>query len=408
MSGLTHATRALRHPAYRRFFMAQSASLIGTWVQLVALSWLVWRLTHSPVWLGWTGFAAQIPILLLAPFAGVWSDRFNRRHLLMVTQSLSLSQSVMLAVLVLTGRVEAWHCLTLAGLLGCINAIDTPVRQSFTVAMVQDRADLPSAIALNSFMFNLARLLGPSLAGLVIARYGEATCFALNSLSYLGVIGVLATLHLPAPPPRSEAKGLLQALGDGARFAFQHPLIGPLLGQLALVSLLIAPYVQLMPIFAAQVFGGDARTLGLLIGAAGAGAVSATLVLATRRGLHSLPAIIGWGGMLAGGALAAFSQSRNLPWSLLLMLGVGAGVISTAASTNTLIQSCVPDDKRGRVMSLYTMAFLGVAPLGSLLLGHLAEYTSAPIALLGAGLVCLLGSLRFQWLRSRLASKKNH
>lgn len=394
-AGWQHAVRALRHRAYRRFFLAQSASLIGTWVQLVGVSWLVWRLTHDAAWLGWTGFAAQIPILLIAPFAGVWSDRFDRRRLLLVTQALSLLQSLGLALLVLTGTVEAWHCLVLAGLLGCINAFDTPVRQSFTVAMVADRADLPSAIALNSFMFNLARLLGPSVAGFLISAFGEAACFLLNGASYVGVLSVLATLRLPPPPRRAASGSVVTALLEGARFAWHHALIGPLLFQLMLVSALIAPYVQLMPIFAGQVFGGDARTLGLLIGAAGAGAVGATVMLATRPGIHGLPRVIGRGGLLAGLGLAGFAQSTVLPLSMTLMVAVGFGIISTAASVNTLIQSRVPDDKRGRIMSLYTISFLGLSPLGSLTLGHLSAAFGAPRVLAVAGLLCALGSLRF-------------
>jgi MFS family permease len=391
-TGAAHALRALRHPAYRRFFIAQSCSLIGTWVQLVGLSWLVWRLTHSAAWLGWTGFAAQIPILFLAPFAGVWADRFDRRRLLMVTQTLSLLQSLLLAALVLTHAALPWHCVVLAGLLGCINAFDTPVRQSFTVLMVTDRQDLPSAIALNSFMFNLARLLGPSIAGFLISAFSETACFLLNSVSYLGVLGVLFSLHVPHQLRGGGPRRLLAELQEGVRYAVGHPLIGTLLRQLALLSLLIAPYVQLMPIFAGQVFQGDARTLGLLIGAAGAGAVTATVFLATRQGVAGLPRVIAFGGLLAGAALAAFSQSRSLPWSMLLMVAVGAGIILTAASVNTLVQHSVADDKRGRVMSLYTMTFLGIAPIGSLVLGHLAERWTAPVTLGVAGLLCVAGT----------------
>ena len=395
MSRLAHALRALQHPFYRRFFAAQSASLIGTWVQLIALSWLVWRLTHSAAWLGWTGFAGQIPILLLAPFAGVWSDRFNRRRLLMVTQSLSCAQSLLLAFLVLSGRIQSWQCVALAATLGCINAFDTPTRQGFTVTLVPEKADLPSAIALNSFMFNLARLLGPSLAGLLISVFGETACFLLNGISYAGVLLVLSTLRLPTHAPRRVHGSLLTDLGEGLAYARRHAVIGPLLGQLALVSLLIAPYVQLMPIFAGEVFAGDARTLGLLIGAAGAGAIADTVFLATRRGILELPKLIAAGGLLAGSAMALFSQSRSLPLSLVLMVGVGAGIISGAASINTLIQAQVADDKRGRVLSLYTMAFLGVAPIGSLLLGQCAEHWTAPRVLLVAGLLCIAGSVRF-------------
>jgi MFS family permease len=396
MSGtFSHATRALKHTAYRRFFIAQGCSLVGTWVQLVAMSWLVWRLSHSAAWLGWTGFASQIPILFLAPFAGVWSDRFDRRKLLMVTQVLSLTQSVLLAVLVWTHTAQPWHCVVLAGTLGCINAFDTPIRQSFTVMMVVDKKDMPSAIALNSFMFNLARLIGPSIAGFMISAFSETACFLLNSVSYVGVIAVLYSLRLKNPPARPHNTNILFDLREGVHYAFHHPVIGRLLAQLMLLSLLIAPYVQLMPIFASQVFVGDARVLGLLIGAAGFGAVSATLFLATRGGIDILPTIIAGGSLTAGLCLALFSQSQSLPFSMLMMVGVGAGIISTAASTNTLVQHTVEDDKRGRVMSLYTICFLGIAPIGSLILGHLSEVWTAPIVLLCAGILCLLGTLRY-------------
>lgn len=393
--GLRHALRALRHPAYRRFFIAQACSLVGTWIQLVGVSWLVWRLSHSPAWLGWTGFAAQSPILLLAPFAGVWADRFDRRRLLMLTQTLSCLQSLLLAALTLSGSILPWHCVLLAGLLGCINAFDTPVRQAFTIRMVEDRRDLPSAIALNSFMFNLARLLGPSIAGVLASAWGETACFLVNSVSYAGVLVVLWSLRLPGAGHRGAHAGVLADLREGIRYVAGHAVIGPLLRQLGLVSLLIAPYVQLMPIFAGRVFGGDARTFGLLIGAAGLGAIGATVLLATRRQLQRLPALIAGGGILAGSAMVAFAQSRWLPLSTLLMVGVGAGIITTAASTNTLIQHCVDEDRRGRVMSLYTMTFLGLAPIGSLALGHLAEIWPAPAVLALAGLLCLAGSLRF-------------
>lgn len=359
------------------------------------MSWLVWRLTHSAAWLGWTGFAGQIPILFLAPFAGVWSDRFNRRKLLMVTQLLSLGQSLLLAALVWTHSAEPWHCVLLAGTLGCINAFDTPIRQSFTVMMVEDKKDMPSAIAMNSFMFNLARLIGPSIAGFMISAFSETACFLMNSVSYIGVIAVLFSLQLKNPPARPKALHLLADLAEGARYASGHPVIGRLLAQLCILSLLIAPYVQLMPIFAGQVFAGDARVLGLLIGAAGFGAVTATLFLATRRDIKILPVIIAAGSLLAGLCLALFSQSQSLPFSMVMMVGVGAGIISTAASTNTLIQHSVEDDKRGRVMSLYTISFLGIAPIGSLILGHLSEMWSAPLVLMCAGILCLLGTLRF-------------
>jgi MFS family permease len=394
-ASFSHATRALKHPAYRKFFIAQGCSLIGTWVQLVAMSWLVWRLSHSAAWLGWTGFASQIPILFLAPFAGVWSDRFDRRKLLMVTQLLSLIQSLLLAGLVWTNTAQPWHCVVLAGTLGCINAFDTPIRQSFTVLMVEDKQDMPSAIALNSFMFNLARLIGPSIAGFMITAFSEIACFLFNSISYVGVITVLFSLRMNSPPRRGQSSKVWSDLSEGVRYAYGHPVIGRLLGQLVILSLLIAPYVQLMPIFAGQVFAGDARVLGLLIGAAGFGAVSATLFLATRKGMSVLPNIIAAGSLTAGLCLAFFSQSQSLPFSMLMMVGVGAGIISTAASTNTLVQHTVDEDKRGRVMSLYTISFLGIAPIGSLILGHLSEIWSAPLVLLSAGLLCLIGTLRY-------------
>lgn len=399
----SHATRALKHSAYKKFFIAQGCSLIGTWVQIIAMSWLVWRLTHSPIWLGWTGFASQIPILFLAPFAGVWSDRFDRRKLLMATQLLSLSQSLLLAFLVATNLIEPWHCVALAGSLGCINAFDAPIRQSYTVTMVTDKKDLPSAIALNSFMFNIARLIGPTLAGFVISAFGEIACFLLNSVSYVGVLMVLASMQLAQPKPNHRNSGVISDLLEGLQYAFKHPLIAPLLIQLATLSFLLAPYAQLMPIFAGQIFEGDSRVLGLLIGAAGLGAVSATVFLASRREVSVLPKIILMGGLLGSLCLILFSQSRSLTFSMLMMMGVGAGIISTAASTNTLIQQTVAEDKRGRVMSLYTMTFLGIAPIGSLILGHLSAQWTAPYAFLSAGTLSLILTLNFSFKVKKLS-----
>ncbi|MBI3432782.1 MAG: MFS transporter [Hydrogenophilales bacterium] len=385
--------RALRHRNFRLFFFGQGTSLIGTWIQQAAMSWLVYRLTGSTLLLGFTAFAGQIPILLLAPVAGVWSDRFDRRKLWLGTQVLSLLQALALAGLAFSGFVAVWHIVVMAVLLGIITAFETPIRQSMMTHMVDDQSDLTNAIALNSFTVNVARLLGPTIAGLVIALVGEATCFLLNGLSYVAVI--VALLSMRVSQERSSKHGVACTLKDGLAYAFNAVEIRGSLLFLALVSFMATPYLVLLPVYAKDVFHGSAQTLGFLMSSAGLGAIVGTVFLASRKNVGKLRSVTLLAGTCAGIALMGFALSTTLWVSLLLMGLVGFGVVVTAASTNMSLQTAVEGRFRGRVMAMYTIAYLGVSPLGGLAAGVLADHIGTPDALFTGGLLCALGGLAF-------------
>jgi MFS family permease len=382
--------RALRHRNYRLFFVGQGTSLVGTWLTRVATSWLVYRLTHSAFLLGLVSFAGQLPTLVVAPLAGVLVDRWNRHRVLWVTQVLALVQSALLAAFTLTGRITVWLVLVLAAFQGLINAFDTPARQAFVVEMVEERQDLANAIALNSSMVNAARLLGPSLAGVLIAAVGEGLCFTIDAVSYLAVIASLFAMRVrPRTAPRTH-RPLLGELGEGLRYGLAFGPIRSILGLVAMVSLLGMPYTVLMPVFASQVVRGGAHTLGFLMAASGAGALLGVLWLASRPTVLGLGRVAGGAAGLFGLALVAFSRSRHLGLSLPLLAAAGAGMMVQLAASNTILQTIVDDDKRGRVMSLYTMAFFGMAPLGSLVGGWLGERIGAPATVLVCGLGVLV------------------
>ena len=389
--------RALRHRNYRLYFGGQLVSLVGTWMQQIAMSWLAYRLTDSVLVLGLVGFAGQIPVLVFAPFGGMWSDRVNRRRILIATQSAAMVQALVLAALTLSQAVQPWHLVALALVLGTINAIDIPARQAFVVHLVDDRADLSNAIALNSFAMNAARLLGPTVAGVVLSVVGEGICFLLNAVSYLTVL--LALVAIRSGPQAVSSRPMASALRQGFRYAFGHDAIRAMLLLVAVVSFTATPYTVLMPVYAKQIFGGDARTLGLLLGCAGGGALAGTVYLAARKSLDGLERVIALAPVLAGAGLLAFAFSRSLWVAAPALLAVGFGVISTVASANTLIQSLVPDELRGRVMSLFTMAFLGMAPLGSLAAGSVAHGVGAPVTLFAGGLCSIAAGLAFAWRR---------
>jgi MFS family permease len=388
------ALRAFRHRNFRLFFAGQGASMLGTWIQQIAQSWLVYRLTGSPLLLGVTGFAGQFPILLLAPLAGLLSDRIDRKRLLVITQTLLMLQALALAALALSGLVEVWHVLVLALFYGAVMGFDTPVRQSLLIELVGDRADLPNAIALNSMLMNSSRLVGPSIAGLLLAVASEGTCFLINALSFAAIIAAALALRIPARAARYQA-GLRQGLAEGVRYAWSFVPIRMLLPMVALVSFTASPYVTLMPVVAKEVLGGGAHTLGFMVGAAGLGALAGTTWLATRGTVRGLGTVIAIAAAIAGIGLAFVSFSHALWLSLPAMICVGFGIIVTAASVNTIVQTIVDDDKRGRVMSFYTMSFLGIAPLGALTAGALASYIGAPNTLLAGGICCLAGAVRF-------------
>ncbi|HEX7078485.1 MAG TPA: MFS transporter [Candidatus Eisenbacteria bacterium] len=395
MAGSSGVGRALRHRNYRLFFSGQSISLIGTWLTRVATSWLVYRLTGSAWMLGVVGFWGQFPTFLLAPVAGVWVDRWNRHRALVVTQILAAIQSGLLALLALTGRITVRDVIFLSIFQGLINAVDMPARQSFVVEMVEDREDLPNAIALNSSMFNAARLIGPSVAGLLIAWVGEGWCFLIDAVSYLAVIASLLAMKV-APPARARRPGRIwNEIGEGFRYVSGFAPIRAVLLLLSLVSLLGMPYIVLMPIMAGRVLHGGPHTLGFLMASSGLGALSGALYLATRRTVLGLGRVIAFAAGGFGIGLAAFSLSRTIWLSIPLMALCGLSGIVMMASSNTVLQTLTDDDKRGRVMSFYSMAFFGMAPLGSLIAGSLASGIGAPQTILVGGLACVLGALLF-------------
>ena len=395
ISRLRTTTRALKSRNFRLFFMGQGISLIGTWMQRIALGWLVYRLTNSAFLLGLVGFVGQFPTFLLTPFAGVLADRLNRHRMVIATQTMAMIQASILAFLVLTNLIQIWHIIGLSALLGIINSVDMPTRQSFMVEMVGKKEDLGNAIALNSSMVNLARLLGPSLAGFLIAAVGEGVCFLLNATSYLAVIIALLIMHLPPRQPKKRESHALQDLVTGFRYAFSFAPIRAILLLLSVASLTGMPYTVLMPVFAKTILQGGPNTLGLLMGAAGLGALVGAIALASRS------TVIGLGKWMVGTiitlgiGLIAFSFSRVLLLSMGFMLLTGFGMISLMAISNTILQTIVDDDKRGRVMSFYTVSIMGMMPIGSLLYGSLAGSIGAPTTLVIGGTICLIGGAVF-------------
>jgi MFS family permease len=394
-SRLGFMLRALRHRNYRLFFSGQGTSLVGTWITRVALAWLVYRLTGSAALLGIVGFAGQIPTFVLAPFAGVWVDRWNRYHVLVVTQVLSMLQSFALAALALSGTINIVHILLLSLFQGFINAFDTPARQAFVVEMVEDRADLGNAIALNSSMVNGARLIGPSIAGVLIAVAGEGWCFLLDGVSYLAVIGSLLAMRVTPRALPTQRKSALGELRDGFHYAFGFAPIRNILLLLALVSLMGMPYTVLMPIFAARVLHGGPHTLGFLMGATGVGALAGAMYLASRSSVVGLGRIIPLASALFGAGLISFSFSHEIVLSMLLLVVAGTGFMVQMASSNTVIQTVLREEMRGRVMAFYAMAFIGTAPFGSLLAGALADRIGAPHTVALGGIACILGAGAF-------------
>jgi MFS family permease len=361
----------------------------------VATGWLVYRLTGSALVLGLVSFAGQIPTFLLAPFAGVLVDRLNRRNLLVWTQVLAAVQSLGLAALTLAKVITIHEILALSVFQGLINAFDMPGRQSFLVQMVDDKQDLQNAIALNSSMVNLARLVGPALAGLIIAAVGEGYCFAIDGFSYLAVILSLVLMRVRVAPSRRAATSMLEQLKEGWSYVRGFRPIRTILTLFAVMSLMGMPFVVLMPIFASQVLHGGPHTLGYLMGASGVGALVSAISLALRKTVRGLTTMIQISAALFGTGLILFGLSRNLALSLCLMLVVGFGMMQGLAASNTVIQTLVPEDKRGRVMSYYTVAFVGMAPFGSLLAGTLAHRFGAPHAVMITGACCVVGSVWF-------------
>ena len=395
----SHAWRALRHRNFRLFFGGQSISLIGTWMTRVATSWLVYRLTKSSLLLGTVSFAGQIPTFLLAPLAGVIVDRIDRRKVLVWTQSLAMVQSFALAWLTLAQRINIAEVLALSAMQGIINAFDMPGRQSFMVKMVEDRTDLSNAIAINSSMVNAARLLGPSLAGLLIAATNEGWCFLVDAISYIAVIASLLMMRVPPSNEEPAATSMLAQLREGWTYVSSFAPIRTILLLFALLSLMGWPFMVLMPIFAVQVLHGGPHTLGFLMGAVGVGSLASALSLVLRRSVRGLSKMIPIAAVAFGIGLISFGLSTNLWLSMLLMLLTGFGMMQGLTASNTIIQTLVDEKMRGRVMSYYTMAFVGMAPFGSLLAGMLAHLIGAQHTVIVSGIACILGAA---WFWSRL------
>jgi len=400
---MAHLVRALRHRNYRLFFGGQTVSLIGTWITRVATSWLVYRLTNSALLLGVVGFASQIPMLILAPFGGVLVDRWDRRRILVVTQILSALQSLALAVLAMTNVITVAEIIVLQLVQGVINAFDTPGRQAFVVEMVEEPGDLPNAIALNSSMFNASRIVGPSVAGVLIAVVGEGWCFMIDAISYVAVIASLLAMRFVRVQREARHSLMREELRAGFSYVFGFPPVRALMLQVALVSVMGMPYAILMPAIASSVLHGGPHTLGILMTSTGVGALLGTVYLASRHTVLGLGKVIVAATIGLSAGLIAFSFSHTLWISLAVLPLVGAGMMLQAASANTILQTVVDEKLRGRVMAFYTMAILGTQPIGSLAAGIVADRIGAQMTILIGAVFCLAGGLWFAARRTRLA-----
>jgi MFS family permease len=394
-AGLRSMIRAFRHRNFRLYFGGQSVSLIGTWVQQIALSWTIYQLTHSSFLLGLVSFAGQLPLFIVTPFAGVLVDRWNRHRTLVTTQVLLLLQAFALALVVSTGTLRVWNLIALNVLAGTVLAVDLVARQAFIVEMVGSVHDLPNAVALNAFVINGGRMLGPAIAGVLLTVVRPAVCFYGNAISYIPVVAALLLMHVRSEKRTGVHAGALADLRDGVRYALGFPPIRSVLLLVGLVSLAGLPYAVLMPIFAAEVLGGGAHTLGLLMTAPGFGALIGTVYLASRKTILGAGMRVATGGIIFSCGLIATGLSRNLPMALIGLGLAGLGMIVQLATSNTVLQTIVDDDKRGRVMSLYTMAFMGMAPFGSLLGGAIAHRFGVNATFILGGVACLAGAIVF-------------
>lgn len=396
LSGRLRGTlRAFRHRNYRLYFAGQAISLTGAWMQQIAMSWLVYRLSGSALLLGVVSFSGQIAHLLVTPFAGVLADRFSRHRILVIMQSLAMLHASILAFLTLAGLVEVWHLVVLSLMLGIVNATEMPVRQSFIIELVGDREGLANAIALNSALFNGTRMIGPSIAGMVIALTGEGWCFLINAASFLAVIAALLAMRISPGKRDNGDRSVLERLREGFGYVARSVPIRTILLLMALISFVGLPYIILMPVFTSAVLGGGPDTLGFLMGAAGMGAFTGALMLATRRSPEGLGEHIGRSALIFSLSLVAVSFVRSVLPALPLFFLTGFGMISAMAACNTVLQSIVDDDKRGRVMSFFSMSMMGFAPFGNLLAGAVADRAGAPLTMMAGGLLCAAGAAIF-------------
>ena len=388
--------RAFRHRNFRLYFSGQCVSMVGTLMQGVALSWVVYQLTHSAVLLGWVGFAGQLPLFLLTPLAGVFVDRYSRHKILIITQTVIMSFALLMALLAFTHHLAVWNILLLNVLGGTMLSIDMPSRQAFVADLVEHGDDLSNAVALNSFIVNGAKILGPTMAGLALSILNPAFCFLVNGLSYIAVIAALRAMQIaPTQAHRLKSAPAHHAVLEGWRYAWQSPPIRTILALVALVGLMAAAYGVLMPIFADKVFHGGAHTLGYLLAAPGVGALIAGISLALRKSVVGAEIQIAVGTVVCGIGLIVLAESRWLPLSLVALLISGWGMVTQFALSNTVLQTLVENDKRGRVMSLFTTAIMGMTPFGSLLGGTLAGKFGAPFTVGFCGMTCIAGGLYF-------------
>jgi MFS family permease len=391
-----HLFRALSSGNYRLFFFGQGISLIGTWIQSVAQAWLVYKMTNSVLLLGLVGFLGQIMIFIFGPFAGVIADRMNRHRILVITQTSAMIQAFILSALVLTRTVQVWHIMVLSLLLGIINSFDVPVRQSFVIEMVERKEDIGNAIALNSSLVNSARLIGPTIAGVLIAAFGEGLCFFVNGISYIAVIISLLLMKITPKMARTTRDSrVFKELKEGISYAAHFPPIKYVLLSLAGISLIAAPYMVLMPVVAKDVLHGGPQTMGWLMSSAGCGALLGALYLASRKNVVGLLKTMVVASLVFGFSLIAFSLSSDLRLSCFFLLLTGCGMVTQMASSNTILQTIVDEDKRGRVMSLYTIAFLGMTPFGSLYAGTFAHMFGVRPTIALSGTCCVLIAFAF-------------
>jgi MFS family permease len=396
--------RALRHRNFALFASGQAFALVGYWMQTIAQSWLLYRLTGSATLLGMLGFASSLPILLLAPLAGLWSDRANLHRTMFAVQVLEMLQAIAMAALALAGIIAPWHIITLSMVMGVLVAIELPVRHAYLVELVGGKQDLPNAVALTSLIANAGRLVGPAVAGLVIAGYGEAACFLVNALTFVAVLVTFAMIRVsptsraPAHPP------VLRGLAEGFAYAWRSMPIRLLLALLAVVSLLATPYMTLMPVLVRNVYAAGANVMGFLVGAAGLGGVLGTLFLASRPNVQGLTGVIAGASLAAGAALALLSWPGRIPVAAALMVIIGFGILVTSVSVNMILQTIVEDDKRGRVMSLYTAAFLGMSPIGAIAAGAAADYFGVAVTLTIGGVATALAGLYVTHRRALLTA----
>ena len=398
---------AFRSRNYRLYFTGQSVSLIGTWMQKTAVSWVIYALTHSTFMLGLTLFASQFPSFLFSLLGGVVSDRYNRFKVLLGTQIASMVQASILAILILAGHYAVWEILSLSVMLGIINAFDVPARQSLVYEMIEDKKDLPNALALNSSMVNLSRLIGPAIAGFVLEKFGDGTCFLLNAFSFLAVIGSLLLMRLPKYIKQVHTKNAFGEMREGLSYLKKTPSLAFVIVMLGLISLFVLPFSTLLPVYAKDIFKGTASTFGIIDSVIGLGAFSGAIFLASLKPGSNLKKILAINTLIFGAGLVLFSHEGNYPLALVFATVAGFGMMSQITVSNTLIQTTVEPNMRGRVISFYAMAFFGMQPLGGLLIGSLSRWIGTPDTMLAEGIFALLiGLLHFRFLRKQALKRK--